>query len=289
MNSTPINLSTGSVTWGAGSYRFELRSTSIEVLEEAARVLEPWLIRSPEQAESGIVWSVEPRKGGWEMVSPADVVPLEEIENFGRVVFEDLESAILTVEFQAVVALLSAPDAPLSLHGALLARRGGGVAVVGTKNAGKSTLSVSLWTRGWELLSDDGFFRCGDGVRGVPRRIRLRASALDYLRTASGWTIEKAQLSGRTTQSNGSELFHPLSQGKVSLRVLVLLDQEEGPLSPLETSEAMLSLVAYTNTYRLRGVNASLAELSSLLDGVRCYRLGRASLDCQYARLSELL
>jgi hypothetical protein len=93
-------------------------------------------------------------------------------ENAGFLRLHFLESSVMAV----LVAAYLAP-----MHGALVARRGVGVALCGDSFAGKSTLAYACARSGWTFVSDDGTFLlrdCADRYAvGNPHNIRFREDA----------------------------------------------------------------------------------------------------------------
>jgi hypothetical protein len=93
-------------------------------------------------------------------------------ENAGFLRLHFLESSVMTV-------LVAAHLAPM--HGALVARRGVGVALCGESFAGKSTLAYACARSGWTFVSDDGTFllrnRADRYAVGNPYNIRFREDA----------------------------------------------------------------------------------------------------------------
>ncbi len=203
--------------------------------------------------------------------------------------FATPELAVKAVEFQAVGASISLQGAPLGFHGALLERGGVGLALVGIKEAGKSTLSAALASSGWQLLTDDAFQLEETELRAFPvaRRARLRAGSREHL-PESIWT-ELSTRKGSMVQEDGGVLYHPsFCPDGVLLTHLVLLSSEPGKLRELEESELMLRSVVHSHTYHCEGLPSSLAKIASLSNRVRGFEMGRMPLQDQARVLRSL-
>ena len=130
----------GAVRWGQPPLRFELSSSDATLMAKAASIFHAWYPHQP--VEPKWRWRVEPIPGDppgretmWEVRSD------ESLEVFVR---DTRERALMTVEFLAVQALYEAHEGPLILHGALVARDGQGVIILGHGRVGKSTLACAL-------------------------------------------------------------------------------------------------------------------------------------------------
>lgn len=275
------------VLWGCPNTTFGLLSSDREVESRASQAFETWACES--LVEADFVWKMDREDGEYRLTPPANYRALDAEFELPAGIYSDIDTALLNVEFQAVAVLVGRKEAPLHMHGALLANGSEGVALVGAKECGKSTLSTYLWTRGWHLLSDDGFlFEEGTTtVCPVPRRVRLRESAHQLLPGPySGELPEHHQFQRR---KDGTVLFQPVFNDRsLPLKHLVLLTKEEGELEPLHSAGATLEFLIHTNSYRIRGISPTLATLTRLLEGVSCYKLGRGPLEGQYERLSQL-
>lgn len=282
-----MNFSSGKISWGVGFGHFCLQATDTSLLTQARQVLEPWL--GDAAGELLGRWEAVPARDGWKLLSPAVLRPL--LDDWG--VPQDSLSAqalIKAVEFQATAVAILHPGSPLGMHGALLDSRGQGIALVGEKQAGKSTLGATLWQAGFKLLSDDGFFlhEGSFGARPVPRRSRLRGDSQRHF-PSTFWS-ELAERSTSFTDNDGSLLFHPMTDSKgTTLKAIVLLSAQAGPLERLCPSDALVDLVRHTYRFVVSGAPASMRQLSPLTQRVACYRMGRAALDEQLRRVKEIL
>lgn len=200
------------------------------------------------------------------------------------------EEAVKSVEFQAVAATIRLPGAPLGFHGALLQRGQVGLALVGMKEAGKSTLAAALTQAGWSLFSDDAFQLEEGEMKAYPvcRRARLRAETRELL-SETFWT-ELQGRRGSFSQPDGGLVYHSPSAAPngVPLTHLVLLQPEPGGLKELEESEVMLRSVVHSHTYFAEGLPQSLAKLAPVSNRLRGFELGRQPLVDQVEVLGSL-
>lgn len=273
--------------WGDEAALFALRTDCPEVAREAEQVLGFWAPPSP--APEPFCWVIEREEQGYRLTPPSELITLHQDYQLQTLVVASPEIAVLNLEFQAVAAMVGRAQSPLHLHGALLAKNGEGVALIGAKEAGKSTLATSLWSRGYELLSDDGFYFVSDTrVRPVPRRVRLRAGAKALF--PQPFRLSSLPPHGQVfEQSDGCLVFLPQMECReVALRHLIVLTSDEGPLLSLDSASATLKTVVHTNSYRLHGLHRTLATLSERLSRFSCSILGRAPLDEQFERLSNI-
>lgn len=276
------------IDWGTGFARFRLVCDSPEPLHRARDVLGPWL--GCAQGRSIGVWSVQKRRDGWELSSPEVLRPYLEAWSVGDR-FPSVDHLIKAVEFQATATAVIDPNSPTGLHGALLAHNGRAIAVVGEKEAGKSTLAVTLWQAGLGLLSDDGLFFEPDGVRvrPVPRRVRLRAGS-QALFAKPLWR----QLQGLPSSfqdDEGGLLFcpHPEPPESLPLTAIIILSAAPGNLQPLSEADALLDVVRHTHRHHIDGVRATLHRLAPLMNRIPCYRLGRGRLSDSVAQIERIL
>ena len=256
-------------------------------MRRAAEVLQPWV----ERADGDLLgeWTVQPEGEQWRLCSPAQLQPL--LAGWGILdLLPSVELVVRAVEFQATaLAILHAPS-PLGMHGALLAKGGSAVAIVGGKEAGKSTLSAALWQFGLDLLSDDGFFLEGEGLiaHPVPRRSRLRGTSRELF-PDTFWT-QLASQSTSFADQDGSLLFHPQERSlAATLHAVVLLSAEPGPVERLSSADALVDLVRHTYRFVVSGAPATLRQLQPLTEQIACYRMGRSDLAEQCRRIESLL
>lgn len=273
------------VLWGQPEATFALHSAHREVEKRAREMFSAWNVpeRNPDFS-----WEILKEADGYRLVPPSNYAPLTPDFVLSGEVYSDLDTALLNVEFQSVAVLSGRPDSPIYVHGALLCKEGEGLALVGPKETGKSTLSTYLWTRGWQLLADDGFwFQSGVLVRPVPRRVRLRPTAGELLPDVLPDKLPPH--SHFQVRHDGTVLFQPVVEPEpVPLKSIILLSSGEGPLKPVDSACATLEALTQTNCYRIHGIGGGLARLTGLLAAIRCYRMGRASLAVQYERISQL-
>ncbi len=253
----------------------------------AESVFAPW-VPSPDSQFVGDWVVLKPTESTWETKGPTWMKPFLEKEGFSSR-FACVSEALKAVEFQSVYADLVRPDAPMGFHACLLEKGGVSVGVVGNKEAGKSTLAAYLWSRGFNLYSDDGFQLETSDWTATPisRRSRVRATSRELLGDAL-WT-RIAQQKDCFQGDDGSLLFHPCRRvARNRLGAVVLLLATESRLERLEESEAVMSLAVHNHHYYSRGLGASLAGLAPLSNKIPVYRMGRATLPEQARRMESL-
>jgi hypothetical protein len=276
--------STGSVRWGQPPLTFELCSSDAALMARAALVFRPW--HPHQRGEPTWRWRVEPTVGdqrgegtGWEVRS--DDSPEVVVTDTG-------ERALRLVELRAVQALCDAPDGPLILHGALVAKDGKGVVIVGHGGAGKSTLACALWQEGWGLLCDDvTVVELDQGLaRPTPRRVSLRASSRDLF----GETLWASILASPSCEQTGEGwLFHPdevdgrARPDATRLDALFFLARDGSTPGPgrwerLEPAHALLALLPYAHLIRRLDPGEAIRRLTPLAEAVPAYDLERGAL-----------
>jgi hypothetical protein len=167
-------------------------------------------------------------------------------------------------------------------HGGAIALDGGAWAVLGDKEAGKSTTLAALALAGVEVVSDDVLILDGDGVFAGPRSVDLRPDAarrlgvgepLGHVGTRERWRLRLPPIAPR-----------------LPLRGCIILAWGDAPaVEPVRGRERLVSLLPHRGV-RLGAVDpAGLMRLSALPQ----WRLVRPpdwrSLDAQRDRLLEAL
>ena len=282
-----MNFLSSKISWGVGFGHFCLQAAESALLTRAQQILQPWLREATGELLGR--WKAVSTEGGWKLLSPPVLQPI--LKDWG--VSQDhssAESLIKAVEFQATAVAILHPGSPLGMHGALLDSGGQAIALVGEKEAGKSTLSATLWQAGFKLLSDDGFVLRDSSLdaRPVPRRSRLRGDSREHF-PSTFWN-ELAERSTSFTDSDGSLLFHPETYTDgTTLKAIILLSAQSGPLERLCPADALVDLVRHTYRFVVSGAPASMRQLGPLTERVACYRMGRATLNEQLRRIEGLL
>ncbi len=157
-------------------------------------------------------------------------------ENSGFLRLRFLESSVMTL-------LVTAHLAPL--HGALVARRGIGVALCGESFAGKSTLSYACARSGWTFVADDGTFlarsRADRYAVGNPYNIRFREDAKFLFPELAGFKVAQRHNGALGMEVRTSAL--PVSTaGGCSIDHLVFLRRSRAgmaSMNPFGASEAL--------------------------------------------------
>ena len=234
-------------------------------------------------------WRILENQGSRLVESPSEVEPLlRKLEIPDR--YAQPEEAVKAVEFQAVAATIRLPGGPTGFHGALLQKEKVGLALVGIKEAGKSTLAAALFQAGWQLHSDDAFQLEDDTNLAHPvcRRARLRAGSRELV--SDDFWQNLASQPASFLQPDGGLAFHSQdtsSQG-VPLTHMILLKPEPGDLRELEPSDFLLQTVVHCHTYYAQGLPQTLARLAPMSNELKVYELGRNPLAKQVEILGGL-
>jgi hypothetical protein len=281
----------GAVVWMLGGRRCALHSDDPILLAEATRVLRGEIHQQALASLAVHWWVIGPlNDGSWQVSRQAG--PSEDLGDAPRGQSSSVANraaAIATVEFEAIHDFATLEPDVIALHAALLSRAGRGVLVVGPKQAGKSTLAIALWRRGWTLHGDDLTILspCGQNAIAAPRRVSVRFGALDLL-GADLWS--SIQSSPSFLLREEAALFHPHevaanngTAGVTPAAVVFLARRtaQPGPgeLRPIVAAEALLALAPHSTILRTAGMAAALAGLQPLLASVPAFDLGRGQLD----------
>lgn len=195
------------------------------------------------------------------------------------------------VEADATLAVLNNTQDFVTIHGALLARDGSTILIIGPSMSGKSTLACRLWLDGWDLLGDDvtRLMPSIDGnCRGIalPRRVSLRSTSRTLLPPDKWEEIEQFPTSDATDEGL---VFHPADTNKPAqqfpLKAIVFLqrtganrDTYPKLFSPVHPADALLAACTYTNLARKNGLGESIPHLALLLDNIPAFDLARADI-----------
>lgn len=271
------------VEWGNRFGRSLLRTSCSDCFRIARAVLGPWGAGSETRVFGP--WAILREGESWRVEHPPEMSPY-----LGQLVEKDrypgCDEAVKAVEFQAVGMQILAPGGPLGFHGALLAKNSCGIALVGMKESGKSTLAAALREAGLSLYSDDGFQVEECVAYPMARRARLRKESRSLL--PRFWEEREAEVQ---VQADGGLLYRPdpAPGNGVELKVVVLLQSEEQRLNQIKESDFVLSSVVHSHTYHSEGLPQALSRLSVFSNRVRAYRMGRGPLPEQVAAILEVL
>jgi hypothetical protein len=205
------------------------------------------------------------------------------------------------IEFDGVRELLNRPDEILGLHAALVSRATPagerGVALVGPCFSGKSTLSCTLWHRGWSFLGDDATLFDEDGrAYPAPRRASMRRGSKALIGDVLWASAAATPASDLTDQGL---LFHPHEvrgasrPERVRLAAIVFLARLNADVAPAELRQlsqvdGAVALVPHANL-RKTAFPEALSRIAPLAERVPIHDLGRGPLDAMVARLNALM
>jgi len=187
------------------------------------------------------------------------------------------EAWIPEIKARLTARVLKSTTTGFLLHAALLSRGSQGVLVCGDPGAGKTTLSVSLLSAGFDYHSDDiVWISEGGEAVGAPFAPAIKAGGWPLLKEMA----DDAATSDPYLRSDGQRaryLFPPEAVGRGPLpigAILLLARSGEGaprvePLTPLDVLTAVLD-----SAYTARGA-ISASGLRSLADVISQARIGR--------------
>jgi hypothetical protein len=268
------------VRWGQPPLTFELQSSDDHVLARASLIFRPWGWQA--SAEPPRVWRIDPIPGG-------DTVTWRITGGPGgdALAHESIRAAVRSVEFLAVQEFFAWPLA-CTLHGALVARSGRGVLLLGRGEAGKSTLACALWQRGWALLGDDMALVDARArlAWAAPRRVSLREPSRGLLGDGL-WQRLLATPAGEETSEgclfNPEEVDGHERARAVRLAALVFLGRPESEVAHgaghRVPAHALLALLPYTNLARRMGAGEVIKKLQPLAEAVPAWDLARGPLE----------
>jgi hypothetical protein len=279
-----MNARADTVRWTRPPIAVELRTSDATVLDRAASVFGPW--RGEGDVTRTCRHSVEPVANAtrqWRVSSDAGA--------YLRV-FDDVDKAVMAVEYASVASLVESPSAALCVHGALVARGGQGVLFVGRGEAGKSTLACALWRGGWSLLCDDTVVLDAGAARAIaiPRRVSLRHTGYDL---AGPDLMARIRASASYCVTEKGLIFHPdevdgiARVDSVRLAAGFFLDRRgnaagRAEVLPIDPALAVVALLPHTNA-RSGDIGDSLKRLAPLAGAVPFFDLGRGQLDAMVA------
>jgi hypothetical protein len=205
-------------------------------------------------------------------------------ENAGFLRLHFLEAPVMTV-------LVAAHLAPM--HGALVTRRGVGIALCGESFAGKSTLAYACARSGWTFVSDDGTFlhrnRADRYALGNPYSIRFRADAKFLFPELSNFKVARRHNGAMGIEAPTSDLPLTTAHG-CSIDHLVFLRRSASgaaSMNPFGQAEALQWLEKAT-LYGPPDVQASQRQAYRRLLGAGVWELHYSDL-ADAVRLLERL
>lgn len=301
------------LTWQQNALRFHFHVNDEAALARARRILGYWTDETlpPDRAEPiDIIMSARPDGNGFvfypsQRFSPtiqtAPPAPPDDDAKPQPYRVRDLTNLIRAAETDAALAVLNHTQYFTTAHGALLARNGKALLIVGPSQAGKSTTACHLWANGWQLLADDTALL--DPATGLAaplmRRVQLRFPSRQHL-PADLWT----NMLTATTCDETEEgyIFHPDEiQGysrmqRLPLAAIVFLKRRGAPtdlppaaLRPMPPIQTLLSLAPYTNIVRKHDMGYTMNHLTPLVNPIPGYDMARGSIDDMMKSLTNLM
>lgn len=199
----------------------------------------------------------------------------------------------------------SAPEV-VAVHGALVASSSKGVLLLlGRSRSGKSTLGVSLWENGWDLLSDDRcLLKIGEGGMlksvPIPRRVSLRPDCLDLIHESTRRKISMVQFGSVRGENSGSvtrHLFYPdslrepmPSRNLSVLGIVILSGKVRSCLSieRLNLATAARDLLQCTTRREYETIHEQIVWWGSHLGSTPVFRIDRSEISLMRDRLAEI-
>lgn len=274
-------------SWGQWPLQFEVRSGNEELIARAGAILRFWQDANAAQ-----------EKIAWQVVGGADEFQILQGERC-LTKCQNINQVIRNLECMAALELLERTEHILSVHGAMLARGGNGVLIVGPSEAGKSTLSCAMWRAGWTLLSDDVTVISPETADAAPvlRRVSLRHPSRKLLGEELWEQITSCPSSDPTSEG---WVFHPEEirgcsrAASATLRAIVFLNRrgaeaEAGKLKRIEPAHALVALLPYTNLIRKTDFGVAMLRLEPLFQKIAAYDLARGPLDGMIECVESLL
>ena len=179
------------------------------------------------------------------------------------------------------VYVLSIEDQPqaLLLHAGCLRRGDRRILLIGTEGAGKTTLTLNLMMRGYEIEGDENVFIDIPGVIARPRALRVKERALAQVPEIA----DRVAAAPFMTDFYGRKIYNldprllgkrwQIRQGAVDF-VLLLRANHGGAssirqLGPLAAAREVMAEIAFPAT----GKGSAVAALSALTSRARAYDL----------------
>lgn len=263
------------IRWGACDRAFDLTTADRELRDYARVVFGPWPVS--ERAQSTRRWNAWRDRDGFSLANGGAQPPARHAS---------AHELVQAVEYAAIATIAQAPGSRLAFHGALIARAGAGILILGAPESGKSTLALALWQRGWALLSDDTTLVDSDSGAAwpCPRRVSVRQGSRPLLGDALWRKIEASPSAHATGKGL---LFHPeeveprprlAPSSRLGAVVLLGRVAADAPLTRVVPAHALLVLPVYTLQSLELGLGPSLERMRTLAETAPVYTLGRAPL-----------
>jgi hypothetical protein len=181
------------------------------------------------------------------------------------------------VKARLTTLILRTTTAGFMLHAALLSRGGRGLLICGDSGAGKTTLSVSLLTAGFDYHADDVVWIGEDGrAAGAPFAPAIKAGGWPLL-TEMG---VQAPTSATYLRGDGQQVRYllppaPAAQGALRIGGILLLARGAGGDARIEAAAPLEVLTQVLSSAYAASGAISAAGLKSLAGLVEAARIGR--------------
>jgi len=212
----------------------------------------------------------------YEVVCPSDATRTVLFDGEPIVEVVPLSSAFAFLEWHVTRHCLQHTDDGIALHAGAVERDGRAILLSGSSGSGKTTIALSLLSRGAHYLSDEAVFVSSDGrVRGLPRALALKAGRSHWIDLPFGGHRDATT----HCEADGTTYVAPRALGfevvgrRVEPGAVVLLQrtETEAGLSRLTAGEAFLPLLQ--QVFSNEPHEDILATVSSLLRRAPVYRL----------------
>lgn len=184
--------------------------------------------------------------------------------------------------------ILTAPDAPIALHAACLARHGDALLLAGSPGAGKSTLTMALMAAGFGYGGDDVALVDGAGrVEGLRFAPALKTGSWRLIADPAGAPVHH-RLDGKRIRF--------LSPGRggcgaLPVRWIIILQRRKGApaaLVRMDPADALAALIREAYSSRGSASSADIRMLVDLVSGATCHALAYSDLDEAVRALAAL-
>lgn len=210
-----------------------------------------------------------------------DIVTAHDLTFVGRrgqpALIVDAAQAAPALKGVLVEDILTAPDAPIALHAACLARHGGALLLAGSPGAGKSTLTVALMAQGFDY--------CGDDVALVSDAGRVEGLRFAPALKTGSWRLIADLAATPVHHRLDGKRIRFISPGRgggaLPVRWIVILQRRKGTPATLvreAPADALAALIREAYSSRGRASPADIRMLVDLVSSAACHALAYSDL-----------